>query len=125
MESGNSPLKPDDLHDSNTKQSFFISGTNSTVRDSASAMKHENDPEDQHGLAAALAGLRNCMNDPIARAQGWLRDNAKEMLSVSDTGVVVRENFVPMLILEATGDRSLVDFVEQCALLSDLSICIA
>ena len=56
--------------------------------------------------------LRNYLGDPVTRAQGWLRENAKNMLSVLNTGMTVRENFSQMLILEATGDRSLVDFVE-------------
>ena len=56
--------------------------------------------------------LRNCLEDPTVRAQRWMRENAKEMPTVSNTGMTVRENFIPMLILEATGDRSLVDFIE-------------
>lgn len=57
--------------------------------------------------------LKNYVANPIGRAEAWLRDNAKKMLSVIDSGVVVYENFGQMLILEATGDRSLVDYVEH------------
>lgn len=57
--------------------------------------------------------LRNYLWDSTSRAQGWLNDNAKKMLSVTDTGVTVYENFAPLLIYEATGDRSLVEFVEH------------
>ncbi|EJD03446.1 HAD-like protein [Fomitiporia mediterranea MF3/22] len=57
--------------------------------------------------------LRNYVGDPIGRAQAWLKDNAKKMLSVTNTGVTVHENFAPLLIYEATGDRSLVEYVEH------------
>lgn len=57
--------------------------------------------------------LRNYLGDSASRAQSWLRDNAKKMLSVTDTGMTVYENFAPLLIYEATGDRSLVEYVEH------------
>ncbi|KAL5484768.1 hypothetical protein ACEPAI_7410 [Sanghuangporus weigelae] len=57
--------------------------------------------------------LRNYVGDPIGRAQAWLKDHAKKMLSVTDTGITIHENFAPLLIYEATGDRSLVEFVEH------------
>ncbi|KAH8119661.1 HAD-like protein [Phellopilus nigrolimitatus] len=57
--------------------------------------------------------LRNYCGDPIGRSQAWLKDNAKKMLSVTNTGVTVYENFAPLLICEATGDRSLVEYVEH------------
>ena len=57
--------------------------------------------------------LRNYVEDPVGRAQAWLKENAKKMLSVTDSGVTLHENFAPLLILEATGDRSLVEYVEH------------
>ena len=57
--------------------------------------------------------LHNYIGDPIGRAEGWLKDNAKRMLSVTDNGMTVHENFAPLLIYEATGNRSLVEYVEH------------
>lgn len=57
--------------------------------------------------------LRNLVADPLGRAHNWLRSNAKRMLSVTDGGVILHENFAPLLIYEATGDRSLVEYVEH------------
>ncbi len=57
--------------------------------------------------------LRNAILPPFTRARNWLRANAKNMPSITNTGVVLRENFSQMLILEATGERDLVEFVEH------------
>ncbi|KAI5121961.1 hypothetical protein M0805_002032 [Coniferiporia weirii] len=57
--------------------------------------------------------LRNYVGDSVGRAQAWLKDHSKKMLSVTNTGVTVHENFAPLLIYEATGDRSLVEYVEH------------
>lgn len=57
--------------------------------------------------------IRNYVGDPVGRAEAWMRANAKQMLSVTNTGVTVHENFAPLLIYEATGDRSLVEYVEH------------
>lgn len=57
--------------------------------------------------------LRNYLGDSKERARGWLKENAKKMLSVTNTGMTVQENFAPLLIYEATGDRSLVEYVEH------------
>jgi HAD superfamily hydrolase (TIGR01509 family) len=50
---------------------------------------------------------------PVDRAQAWLKANAKKMLSVTNNNVVLHENFTQLLILEVTGDRSLVEYVEH------------
>ncbi|KAJ6474825.1 HAD-like protein [Mycena sanguinolenta] len=50
--------------------------------------------------------------DSVAAGQQWLRSNAKQMKSETNTGVVLEENFAQLLILEATGDPSLVDYIE-------------
>ncbi|KAH8110768.1 HAD-like protein [Phellopilus nigrolimitatus] len=57
--------------------------------------------------------LRNYCGDPIGRAQAWLKDNAKKMPSMTNAGVSVHENFTSLLIYEATGDSSLVEYVEH------------
>jgi HAD superfamily hydrolase (TIGR01509 family) len=56
--------------------------------------------------------LKVLFRDPVAAANQWLRSNAKQMKSETNTGVVLEENFAQLLILEATGDPSLVDYIE-------------
>ena len=56
--------------------------------------------------------LRALVRNPVADGEQYLRDHAKEMKSVTDTGHVVEENFLPLLILEATEDPSLVDYIK-------------
>ncbi|KAJ7321618.1 HAD-like protein [Mycena albidolilacea] len=56
--------------------------------------------------------LKAMFRDPIAAAEQWLKLNAKQMKSETNTGVVLEENFAQLLILEATGDPSLVDYIE-------------
>ncbi len=60
--------------------------------------------------------LRNAILPPLTRAHNWLRANAKNMPSITNTGVVLHENFSQLLILEATGERDLVEFVEPARL---------
>ncbi len=57
--------------------------------------------------------LRNAILPPLTRAHNWLRANAKNMPSITSTGVVLHENFSQLLILEATGERDLVEFAEH------------
>jgi FMN phosphatase YigB (HAD superfamily) len=57
--------------------------------------------------------LWNLTSDPRLRALRWLDANAKRMDSITNTGVVLHENFAQLLILEATGKRELVDYVEH------------
>ncbi|KAF8502428.1 HAD-like protein [Hysterangium stoloniferum] len=52
--------------------------------------------------------LRNRFGDPYQRGMDWLKKNSGKLRSVTDTGVVVEENFAQLLILEATGDPSMV-----------------
>ena len=56
--------------------------------------------------------LRALVRNPVADGEQYLRDHAKEMKSVTNTGVVLEENFAQLLILEVTGDQSLVDFIK-------------
>ncbi|KAF7125721.1 hypothetical protein CNMCM5793_002014 [Aspergillus hiratsukae] len=57
--------------------------------------------------------LRNLVLDPVKRGREFLRRNAGALYSISETGQVIRENFSQLLILEATGDRSLVTLEYQ------------
>ncbi|KAB8226112.1 Haloacid dehalogenase-like hydrolase-domain-containing protein [Aspergillus novoparasiticus] len=68
-----------------------------------------------HGIVytdAAELGrqLRNLIFDPVDRGRGFLRRNAGQLHSITETNQIVRENFSQLLILEATGDKSLVSF---------------
>lgn len=56
--------------------------------------------------------LRTLVRNPVADGLQYLRDHTKQMKSVTDSGVILEENFGQLLILEATGDPSLVDYVE-------------
>lgn len=49
--------------------------------------------------------LTNIFGDPIQRSWAYLQRNAKKLHSMSDTGVILEENFAQLLIFEATGDR--------------------
>ncbi|THU77492.1 hypothetical protein K435DRAFT_877769 [Dendrothele bispora CBS 962.96] len=48
--------------------------------------------------------LRNLCGDPSTRGWDYLRQNAGKLLSVTDSGVVIDENFAQLLLLEATND---------------------
>ncbi|OBZ67213.1 hypothetical protein A0H81_12852 [Grifola frondosa] len=52
--------------------------------------------------------LLNLVGDPVKRGWEYLRKNAGNLVSETDTGVSMMENFGQLLILEATEDRSLV-----------------
>ena len=56
--------------------------------------------------------LKTLVRNPIADGEKYLRDHAKQMKSVTDTGIVLEENFGQLLILETTGDPSLVDYIK-------------
>lgn len=55
--------------------------------------------------------LRNLLGNPIARGKEFLARNAGHLESVTDTNVTLQENFAQLLILEATADRYVVDFI--------------
>ncbi|KAH7926721.1 HAD-like protein [Leucogyrophana mollusca] len=59
-----------------------------------------------------IRALRNLLGDPVQRGQGYLRSNAKKLESVTDNGIVLRENFAQLLILEATRDKNLITLAE-------------
>ncbi|KAI1784097.1 HAD-like domain-containing protein [Ganoderma leucocontextum] len=57
--------------------------------------------------------LRNIVGDPVKRGWEYLRANAGKLACDADRpGVSIMENFGQLLILEATGDRSLVQLTE-------------
>lgn len=63
-----------------------------------------------HGIvfegASVLAWtVRNLLCDPIVRGKAFLQENAKQLHSFTECGIPVLENYVQMLILEATGDE--------------------
>ena len=49
--------------------------------------------------------LRNLLDDQVKRGREFLDRNAKKMHSIADNGVVIKENFAQLLILDATGNR--------------------
>ncbi|KAF8432402.1 HAD-like protein [Boletus edulis BED1] len=57
--------------------------------------------------------LRTLVRDPVADGERYLRHHAKQMKSVTNTGVMLEENYAQLLILEATGDLSLVDYIKK------------
>ncbi|TFK75393.1 HAD-like protein [Pluteus cervinus] len=62
--------------------------------------------------------LRNLIGDPISRGREYLRQNAGHLESVTagteqQEPIALHENFAQLLILEVTGDRSLVNLVEH------------
>lgn len=65
--------------------------------------------QDLNSLEQSLQCL--CL-DPVERAQAFMRAHAKQHVSYTSTGQTIEENFTQLLILEATGDPSLVDYVE-------------
>ncbi|KAL4781970.1 HAD-like protein [Aspergillus varians] len=62
------------------------------------------------GLGSVSHQLRNLVDvDAVGRGRRFLANNAGTMHSITTTGVEIRENFAQLLILEASGDPSLVD----------------
>ncbi|KAG1881344.1 HAD-like domain-containing protein [Suillus tomentosus] len=56
--------------------------------------------------------LYNLLGDPVERGRQYLNMNAKKLLSVTDNGILLRENFAQLLILEATDNRSLINLTD-------------
>jgi phosphoglycolate phosphatase-like HAD superfamily hydrolase len=52
--------------------------------------------------------LKLLMFDPIQRGNRFLRQNARNLHSMTETGVPIQDNFAQLLILEATGNQELV-----------------
>ena len=49
--------------------------------------------------------LQNLLGSPVVRGYEYLYRNAKHFDSITDSGVVIKENFAELLILEATQDQ--------------------
>lgn len=49
--------------------------------------------------------LRNIFDDPVARGNRYLQRNANRLDSITDSGIVIPDNFAQLLILHATQDR--------------------
>ncbi|KAJ5213551.1 HAD-superfamily hydrolase subfamily IA variant 3 [Penicillium cf. viridicatum] len=49
--------------------------------------------------------VKTLLSDPIVRGKAFLRENAKQLHSFTECGIAVLENYVQLLILEATGDE--------------------
>lgn len=62
-----------------------------------------------HQLEDARTTLRSLVGDPIQRGRCFLESQRGGHNSVTETGLVVEENFTQLLLLEATGDRQLVN----------------
>lgn len=55
--------------------------------------------------------LQNLVHDPLRRAKQYLEQNKKQLLSYTSTGVILDENCAQLVILEVTGDQSLVNYI--------------
>ncbi|KAJ7096276.1 Haloacid dehalogenase-like hydrolase-domain-containing protein [Mycena epipterygia] len=73
-----------------------------------------------HGIVFPRGGsdkvkraLRNLIGDPVLRGGDYLRRNARQLQSITDSGIIIQENFAQLLILELTDDRDLIDIVEH------------
>ena len=49
--------------------------------------------------------------DPVSNAYRWLKGHAKEMWSITNTGIIVEENFAQLLLIEITEDASLANVI--------------
>ncbi|KAM0354848.1 hypothetical protein ACHAPU_000676 [Fusarium lateritium] len=56
-----------------------------------------------------IATLHNLLGDPVARAKGFLKHNAKNLFSTLSTGEIQPDNYSQLLILQNTGDRCVFD----------------
>lgn len=57
--------------------------------------------------------LRNLCGDPVERAQAFMRANAQHHTTFTSDGHPIKENFSQFLILETTGDASLVENIPE------------
>lgn len=63
-------------------------------------------------LDEVVQQLRAAFTDASASGLSYLRQHAKSLKSLTNTGVVLEENFAQMLIEESTGDPTLVDYIK-------------
>lgn len=55
--------------------------------------------------ANVIEALRHVYSSPVEKGNEFLQRNAKQMHSVTETGLVVQDNFAQLLILETTHDQ--------------------
>lgn len=60
-----------------------------------------------HTLRKSLCSI---FFDPIVRAQAYLTSHSGDLKSLTNTGVIISDNFAQLLILEATNDRYMTNF---------------
>ncbi|KAG1749471.1 HAD-like domain-containing protein [Suillus lakei] len=65
--------------------------------------------EDHHQVVRTLYNL---LGDPVERGRQYLTLNAKKLLSITNNGISLRENFSQLLILEATDNQNLVNLTD-------------
>ncbi|PPR01294.1 hypothetical protein CVT24_006369 [Panaeolus cyanescens] len=70
-----------------------------------------------HGIvfedkSKVIQELKNLCFDPIERGKEFLESHKKKLNSVTSNNIELSENFAQLLILEATGDKSLVDYIK-------------
>ena len=59
-------------------------------------------------LASSLTTL---LRNPVLDAKTWLQAHAKNMWSITDSGVIIKENFSQLLLMEVTGEPGLADVI--------------
>lgn len=55
---------------------------------------------------AVVTQLHNLLGDPVARGMDFLRRHSKNLFCETDGGVIVKDNFCQLLILQCIGDKS-------------------
>ncbi|GIJ89298.1 hypothetical protein Asppvi_008235 [Aspergillus pseudoviridinutans] len=71
------------------------------------------DDQLENVVSAQSTGMHGIVYTGAQRGREFLRRNVGALYSISETGQVIRENFSQLLILEATGDKSLVNLEYQ------------
>ncbi|THH06879.1 hypothetical protein EW145_g3771 [Phellinidium pouzarii] len=66
-----------------------------------------------HDPNQIIRAITNLVCDPVERARRFLRQNVGLHHSVTSTGVIIHENFAQYLILDLTGDKSLIKVWEK------------
>ncbi|KAF9532637.1 HAD-like protein [Crepidotus variabilis] len=71
-----------------------------------------------HGIifrdqSKVIKELKNLCFDPVGRGQEYLVSHKQNFSSVTSNGLTIDENFAQLLILEATGDKNMVDYAKS------------
>lgn len=66
-----------------------------------------------HGIvfdntARVISQLHNLLGNPITRGMDFLSQRAGQLFCETDQGITIKDNFTQLLILECTGDRSVI-----------------